>query len=863
MKDRCVAEIVEMLQPGAAPSVRELHEVWDKRQPVSVSIEQMADHSNESGRIEWLQSDVALAVAFVKHCLANDEFLLVCDAFREAFGFWNRRSDAHPHQLAKLSSSYAAAKARLGQTGEAIRCLEPWSRDDRLSRSEKAEILLQLGDIVKEECDSTDRSVIHLQSGEYALQYYQRALTLMPELVEAYIRSATMAVRINGNGETGRLQAEKWAHEALSLSSTHESEASSFRFCLNKAECLVVLGRFEEASEFYSILRSFHNATTAELAEARRDSERLVAALGKPADYFRAVFPPLQLIVFAGHMPDKEGEKPRFPANCIPQVRHDLRKILGELQARTALVSGAAGADLLFIEALMERPGAKFHLVLPWSLEEFIRTSVEPFDQPSMPARWRPLFERAVRAASSIRQLGQLYEPGDEVSWQYAEEVSIGLAQQIARRCRLDVQPLALWDRNPGRGAGGTASFCECWQRFLGIPPIVVDLPSFKGAMATVENRAFGRSERSTLHREVKTMLFADIVGYSRLTEKSIREYLDIFLARLSKFVAESSHSPICIDMWGDAVYAVFDFATDAGLFATQLTSFVENGMDEWVKQGLYFEELGSNGKNATKRSLNVRIGLHTGPVLAHHNHVIRKLSYTGSHVTRAARIEQVAEPGEVYASEEFAAMVAFESGIKRSHMTLGENEVLNDFKCEYAGNMSLAKRYPGRFPIYRVVGRCNLPLEQLAIAAHSLYCADVKRSSLSTGHPTLLRWEQLPEDVRRANRWQVADIPYKLSLVGYELTTGHGELPHLITFSADEIERLAKQEHDRWRKERERMGWRFSAVRDNARKLHPSLVAWEYLQESEREKDRAVIRNIPKLLEIAGLRVRRQLTAG
>lgn len=860
-----LTEIEALLDDKSAlsPSVRDLYDMWEQRQPVVLSEARTVVPMDEGGQVRWLQSDVELAVAFVQHALINEELLLACDAFREAFAFWKAKATTDPGRLAALCSSYARAKTRLGQTGDALRQLEPWSRDPRLSRKERAGVLLQLGDIMKEESDSSTEPVSRFQSGEHALQYYEQALALLPTSIEMHVRCAAMAIRIRENTGSQRLQAKKSAIEALRIISEVESDSgSSFCLCLNKAVAQVVLGRPEEASESYGRLKSFPDVAASDLAEARYESQRLAAAIGERSDYFRPAFPPLQLIVFAGHMPDKDNAIPRFPSECIPQVQNELRKKLEELQARTAMVSAAAGADLLFIEALMERAGAKLHLILPWSREEFFRTSVEPFDATAAIPRWRPLFEEALQAASTVRQLGQLYEPGEEIGWQYAEEVSVGLALQTAQQCRLDVQPLALWDRKPGRGAGGTASFCELWNRCLGAHPIILDMPSASEPVPMIENPALGRSERRTLHREVKTMLFADIVGYSRFTEKAIHEYVSTFLRRLSRLIAESHCSPICIDVWGDAIYAVFDFASHAGHFATELTRFVRDGRNEWLEHGLYFEEGGGEDEGTRKIPLDIRVGLHTGPVLAHYNHVVRKLSYTGSHVSRAARIEPIAEPGEVYASEEFAAMVALESGIRGRFLTSRETQMSNGFACEYAGTKPLAKHYPGRFRIYRVLERRIFPLEQLAVAVHADYCADqLKRGVSPIDNPTLLPWEELPEDFRQANRSQAADIAYKLSLIGYEVTTGSGELPSTLRLSTDEMELLAKREHDRWIKERERSGWSYAAVRDNDRKLHPSMIAWELLSEGEKDKDRSTIRNLPNLIAAAGLRIRQQVT--
>ncbi|MGO8795967.1 MAG: RyR domain-containing protein [Candidatus Sulfotelmatobacter sp.] len=154
-----------------------------------------------------------------------------------------------------------------------------------------------------------------------------------------------------------------------------------------------------------------------------------------------------------------------------------------------------------------------------------------------------------------------------------------------------------------------------------------------------------------------------------------------------------------------------------------------------------------------------------------------------------------------------------------------------------------------------------DLPLEQLAMAAHSLYCADKVAQGLSAKEvPALVPWDQLPEDLRQANRAQVADIPDKLSILGYGLTTGPGKAASELHFTNEETDRLAKQEHERWMKEREEMGWQYDPVRDNTRKFHPCLVPWEDLPESEKEKDREVIRKLPKLIDTAGLHLQKQV---
>jgi class 3 adenylate cyclase len=86
-----------------------------------------------------------------------------------------------------------------------------------------------------------------------------------------------------------------------------------------------------------------------------------------------------------------------------------------------------------------------------------------------------------------------------------------------------------------------------------------------------------------------------------------------------------------------------------------------------------------------------IRIALHAGPVYGLHDPIMRRVSYFGSSVTRAARIEPVTPPGTVYASEAFAATLA------------ASNE--GRYALEYVGRLALAKGY-GDARIYRLERR-------------------------------------------------------------------------------------------------------------------------------------------------------------
>lgn len=68
-------------------------------------------------------------------------------------------------------------------------------------------------------------------------------------------------------------------------------------------------------------------------------------------------------------------------------------------------------------------------------------------------------------------------------------------------------------------------------------------------------------------------------------------------------------------------------------------------------------------------------------------------------------------------------------------------------------------------------------------------------------------------------------------------------------------IEPLARNAHDVWARMRMQNGWTYGPVRDDARRLHPCLVRFEDMSESDRAFDRAMIAEILRAAIIMGFR--------
>ncbi|HUZ13550.1 MAG TPA: RyR domain-containing protein [Caulobacteraceae bacterium] len=113
--------------------------------------------------------------------------------------------------------------------------------------------------------------------------------------------------------------------------------------------------------------------------------------------------------------------------------------------------------------------------------------------------------------------------------------------------------------------------------------------------------------------------------------------------------------------------------------------------------------------------------------------------------------------------------------------------------------------------------------------------------------------WDGLDETYRQANRDAVAHVPAKLASAGVDPARWTGlaaGLPRLapgerLYRTAAELEALAELEHERWLAQRRMDGWRRTptAAKDEARRLHPSLIPYAELSEALKEFDRVYVR--------------------
>jgi hypothetical protein len=143
---------------------------------------------------------------------------------------------------------------------------------------------------------------------------------------------------------------------------------------------------------------------------------------------------------------------------------------------------------------------------------------------------------------------------------------------------------------------------------------------------------------------------------------------------------------------------------------------------------------------------------------------------------------------------------------------------------------------------------RSAMQLERLARAVHEEYVQSrLAEGGQASDDPSLGSWDKLPETLKASNRSQAEHIETKLHAIGCALVPIHGVEAAQFDFTDDEIEILARMEHDRWMDERLRSGWQYGSARDVRTRRSPYLVPWEELSEKIRDLDRETVHRLPR----------------
>jgi len=427
--------------------------------------------------------------------------------------------------------------------------------------------------------------------------------------------------------------AAKLAEEVTAL--CDRRDAPDYWSLASKAEAMLLRQDVATAEALYAKAAAHCGAASGDVSATRRQARLLLNAIGQDPQALDHCFP-----VPAIHLV-RTALRMSQAAKQFDEVRRQAEAAVPKDGKNFLYLCVLSYPDLAVVAAFLDA-GHEVHVVLPVSPDGCAMAD----EQGTTPERLRAVLARcaSVLVASGLRT------KSSPVNTQYAELLRDGLALLHAQALDTD----------------------------LITEDLVRDAQGMRLAAAKISatpTRPFAAAKE-----RVRAILFADAVNFSRLNEDQVETFSRDFLGAIADVTSHSLHRPLLQKTWGDGLCFVFETLSDAGQFSLELRDRIVS--TDWAALGL-------------PKELSLRIALHAGPIFEIMDPITERKDFTGVHVSRGARIEPKTPPGQVYASENFAALAAAQR--------------ITDFRCEYVGQLPLAKGY-GTFATYHVTGRdCRL----------------------------------------------------------------------------------------------------------------------------------------------------------
>ena len=482
----------------------------------------------------------------------------------------------------------------------------------------------------------------------YERSYRTEAVADNPEAYYPAVNAATLWLLAGDRDRAAEL-----AHDVLARLAARAGKPSYYEL-VSAAEARLALGEVAAARALMVRARAEISGTADAdyrgLASTIRQLCLVVGANRIDPSVLATLAPP-KVVHYCGHIIAAPGAQGRFPADQADRVRGEIEHQLAAMDIGFAYGSLAAGADILFAEAVLAR-GASLNLVLPFNKREFIRESVRKSG-----AGWVRRFEQCLRAATTVRYTTRDRYLGDDQLFTYCSQLAMGLALLRASHLATAAEQLAVWDGEPPTGPAGTAVDVANW-RHSGYPSTRIDPGS------TLGRQPAWHSEGGT-GRRTRAMLFGDISGFSRLTDSQLPSFVKLVLGASAAVVNRYRKDILLANTWGDGLFLVFDDAGKAADCALDLQHAIA---------GLDLAAAGLPGDMA------LRLGGHLGPVYHARDPILERDNFFGAHVSRAARIEPVTPERCIYVTEMLAAVLALHNA--------------DQFECDYVGMTQAAKRY-------------------------------------------------------------------------------------------------------------------------------------------------------------------------
>jgi len=477
------------------------------------------------------------------------------------------------------------------------------------------------------------------------------------------INAATLYM-FSGERASARVLAE------IAIELANQDTGPRFFPLATKSEALLLLGREVEAREVIREAARHNRNNLLTRARMNRQLRLVCRYMGFDPCLVDPMLPET-VFHYCGHIFDRQRP---LDAAAELALQQRIAAVLTEKHGVIAYGSLAAGSDILFAETVLEQ-GGELNVWLPFAEQEFCDISVHPAGE-----QWVARFRRCLAQANTVSFATESEFLGEDALFRYCADIAMGMALMRAGSLQARVMQVAVWDGVVSDQRASTHANIQRWQA-LGQHTEIIESPL---RLPQPVVRDFAQHDVG-LRREPHALLFADVRGFSKLSNRGVAWYFNelqpVLAAVIDRYRDDVQH----VNTWGDAIYLVARKASTVAHIAAELN----DAMEAIDQSSLNLAE-----------PLILRIGLHYGPVYELRDHLAQTVTFASTDVTKTARIEPITPPGEIFGTEPLVAMLELE----------GEHWA----RYRYAGTLQSAKGY-GAFRMFHIA-----PLAR----RETLYCS-------------------------------------------------------------------------------------------------------------------------------------------
>jgi class 3 adenylate cyclase len=383
------------------------------------------------------------------------------------------------------------------------------------------------------------------------------------------------------------------------------------------AEATLILGDFSAARHHLQEAGTLCAGNLDELATTRRQMRWIIDLMAAPRDLLYELPAPLVLNWTINSSQADEAARFAFDAD-----------------GKDVLAFGPLlrPGDLLVARDLLDR-GAHVHLTLPAS-PELVRHQIL-MGRPERAEIFDTVLQHENLGTMLVTAEGAPFEPA-------ARGLCLRQARGLAllRARSLEVTPRLL------------QISADSWH-LAPMPAECEDLPGSHGFPDCPPE----------MRRQAHAILFGDVRGFSKLDEAEQLRFLEHVIGGFAD-VLDAVPTREYAETAGDGIFIVLSDIEAAVECCFALRNVLPNSV---AASGL-------------PQDLGIRLSAHIGPLYQRLDRVIGREKFCGMEVIRTARIEPVTPVGEIFVTEQFAAILACSA--------------INTFICEYVGLQPMAKGF-------------------------------------------------------------------------------------------------------------------------------------------------------------------------